>query len=78
MDIVNHECHSYCEICGKDLMVDLAAAQERERVLREALEFYQHVENYKATAPVARGDGSYDYDIPVLIDNGEIARKALC
>jgi len=50
---------------------------ERIKVLEDALKFYQYVENYKSTTPVARGDGSYDYDVPVLIDNGEIARAAL-
>jgi hypothetical protein len=52
-------------------------ANERIKVLEDALKFYQYAENYKSTAPVARGDGSYDYDVPVLIDNGEIARAAI-
>jgi len=50
---------------------------ERIKVLEDALNFYQYVENYKSTTPIARGDGSYDYDVPVLIDNGEIARATL-
>jgi hypothetical protein len=56
---------------------EIIKQSERIKVLEDALKFYQYVENYKSTAPVARGDGSYDYDVPVLIDNGEIARKAL-
>ena len=55
----------------------VAGLNERIKVLEDALKFYQYVENYKSTTPVARGDGSYDYDVPVLIDNGEIARAAL-
>ena len=51
--------------------------EKRIKVLEDALNFYQYVENYKSTTPIARGDGSYDYDVPVLIDNGEIARATL-
>jgi len=66
-----------CKQCQAWLMVYCTNLETRIKVLEDALKFYQHVENYKSTAPVARGDGSYDYDVPVLIDNGEIARAAL-
>jgi len=60
-----------------DAVFEIEKLNERIKVLEDALKFYQYVENYKSTTPVARGDGSYDYDVPVLIDNGEIARAAI-
>ena len=35
MNIVSHECHSYCEICGKDL-------SERIKVLENDLIFFRN------------------------------------
>jgi hypothetical protein len=55
------------------IYVPLAKVQR----LWRALEYYADTENYTACQRVDRGDGTHDYDVPVLCDGGNTARKAL-
>jgi hypothetical protein len=53
-----------------------AAAAHIER-LEEALRWYADRENYDNQIAISRGDGTCDYSLPVLEDEGRIARAAL-
>jgi len=65
--------------CGilERIVTEVKAMQDRERVLRDALEFYAHEDNYDESFTENENGYECDDEGPIYHDRGKIARVAL-